>query len=162
MKKLMNPFWLILMTLATATFAFSQEVTNLGIKDEKNKIRITVKDGEIEKVTVNEKEVPKERVVVEGKGLKVVDEKNQIIGAMANLSAGGKSPLRQKEDAKPIPVYNDNEDLKIEIKENRFLIVTRNGKPIPTNQIKFEENALKIYDENGDVLRVIKADNPRP
>lgn len=161
MKNLVNSFWLVLIIIGATTAAFSQEVTNLGIKDDKNNIRITVKDGEIEKVTVNDKEVPKERVVLEGKGLKVVDEKNQIIGAMANLSAGGKSPLRQKENNKPIPVFNDNEDLKIEIKENRFLVVTRNGKPIPANQIKFEENALKIYDENGDVLRVIRADSPR-
>ncbi len=161
MTKLMNPIYLILITLAATTFAFSQEVTNLGIKDEKNNIRITVKEGEIERVTVNEKEVPKERVKLVGNGLNVVNETGEIIGAMANLSAGGRSPLRKKAD-KPIPVYNDNEDLKIEIKENRFLIVTRNGKKIPTEQIKFEENALKIYDENGDVLRVIKADNPRP
>jgi hypothetical protein len=161
MKKLMNTILLILIALTATTFVYSQEVTNLGIKDEKNSIRITVKNGEIERVTVNDNEVPKERVKLVGNGLNVVNETGEIIGAMANLSAGGKSPLRKKEN-NPIPVYNDNEDLKIEIKDNRFLLVTKNGKSIPAEQIKFEENALKIYDENGDVLRVIKADNPRP
>jgi hypothetical protein len=31
----------------------------------------------------------------------------------------------------------------------------------PPNQIKFEEDALKIYNENGDVIRVIRADSPK-
>lgn len=137
------------------------ETVKLSMVSDTNKVLIKVEDGEIKTVTVNDKIVPNDRVRLVGKGLEVVDEKGQIVGAMANLSANGKSPLKQTVKREPIKVYNDNPELKIEINDSRFLVVTLNGKIVPANQIRFEEDALKIYNENGDVIRVIRADSPK-
>jgi hypothetical protein len=139
----------------------SAETTKLSMVSDNGKVSIKVENGEIINVSVDGKDVPKDRVRLVGKGLEVVDGNGKIIGAMANLSANGKSPLRPNSQREPIKTYNDNPELKIEIKDSRFLVVTLNGKVIPANQIKFEEDALKIYNENGDVIRVIRADSPK-
>jgi hypothetical protein len=152
---------MLILSLAAFGQTESSETTKLSMVSDSNKVLIKVENGEITNVTVNGKDVPKDRVRLVGKGLEVVNEKREIVGAMANLSANGKSPLHQKKQREPILTYNDNSELKIEIKDSRFLVVTLNGKMIPPNQIKFEEDALKIYNENGDVIRVIRADSPK-
>ncbi len=163
-----NTFKLSFVAIAILTanlivFGQSQtaETVKLSMVSETDKVLIKIEDGEIKIVMVNEKTVPNDRVRLVGKGLEVVDEKGQIVGAMANLSANGKSPLKQTAKREPILVYNDNPELKIEINDSRFLVVTLNGKTVPANQVRFAEDALKIYNENGDVIRVIRADSPK-
>jgi hypothetical protein len=160
----MKPIWYAGILFSLSVLGWSQQpaVVSLSMVSPDNRVILKVANGTITSVTINGQAVPLDRVKLEGNGLKVMDAQGAVVGSMAQLPKEGPAALQPLPPASPkVDVFTDNPTLQVSILNSRQLSVVYDGKPVPANQIVMDRGELRIFNSDGDLLRIIPADSSR-